>query len=78
MYTRRIIGKMEVIMWQDYIVDEIRKNREQILIENNYDLTKLRVFQEQGLKELKRNGWKIITKEQVLKQRQIEKSWNAI
>lgn len=64
---------MGVNIVEDYIVNEIRKNREEILKDNDYELKKLRIFQEKGLQILKNNGWKIITKEDVLKAKTLEK-----
>ena len=58
---------------EDYIIDEIRKNREEILAENNYDLSKLSSFQEAEIKKLKENGWKIVTKKDVMKEKEVEK-----
>ena len=50
----------------DPIVEEIRKNRDNILKANNYDLEKLAHSQYEKIEKLKQSGWKVVSKKDVL------------
>ena len=53
-------------MRQDSIVLEVRKNRQKIFKDNNYDLDKLFLNGQKAVEKLKQDGW-IIADKNILK-----------
>lgn len=52
-------------MWEDPIVNEIHKIRENILKENKYDINKIFKKHKEHLNILKKSGWHIVTKKDI-------------
>lgn len=60
-------------MVNDYIVDEVRKIREELAEECKFNLHKAGEMIRKRQKELSMQGWKIINKEELEKRQLIEK-----
>jgi len=60
-------------MFKDIIVEEVRMIREKIAKEYDYDIHKLGLMARQLQEECKKQGWKIVTKEDLDKDRIILK-----
>ena len=52
-------------MWEDVIIDEVRINGEAIVKECDYDLNKYFIRIKRGIKKLKKEGWKIVGKDDI-------------
>ena len=52
-------------MWEDVIIDEVRINGEAIVKECDYDLHKYFIRIKRGIKKLKKEGWKIVGKDDI-------------
>ena len=52
-------------MWDDVIINEVRTNGEAIVKECDYDLHKYFLRIKRGIKKLKKEGWKIVGKNDI-------------
>lgn len=55
-------------MWDDPVVNEVRTIGNKIVSEYDYDIHKFAVMLKENTEELKNSGWKIVKKEDLIKQ----------